>query len=283
MAVGHDETACHAAGNLSGVLIHLDLADGVNNGITIGIIPVQTLESTRPVIFGVQSQTLISYRSIVRQQIDSNAVGALAVLVIGIFPALCHRNINSRGSMAVSHSEARCHTTGNLSSVLIHLDLADSVSDFVACSILGQVGENTRPVVVCIQGQALASCHIVGQQVDSNAVGTHAVLIVGVIPYLFDRNINHGASVGQHSIARGYTACTIQNLLPHGGGFNRSTTNLISNFFEFDVLAIRIRAIIIQEHCVLLIGLLEQSLTILIKLIQNRGLTCFAQFELRPD
>ena len=152
----------------------------------------------------------------IRQQVHRDARGPLAVLIVAVVPALGDGHAGLLRHVGVGDGEAACHAARDLHGVTFHRFFGDGIDDFLPILILVQAGEGVCPIIRRRQGRIVLLLAI-RQQIHLDALGLLAVLVVVVLPYLGDGNIDRGQVVGEGGDGR------FGNLVPgfarlHGHG-----------------------------------------------------------------
>ena len=90
---------------------------------------------------------------------------------------------------------------GDRGLVTRHAHLLHRIDDGDALAVHGQIGEAARPVVGRVEGERFAGILPVGQQADGDFRRAHAVLVVRVVPDLFNGKIHKlGIGIGDLDI-----------------------------------------------------------------------------------
>ena len=174
-------------GDLGGVAFHRSLGDGVGDILT-RLLHRQVGEGMLPLAILIDDDRLV-HLSAIGQQLHLDVGGALAILVLVVVPGLGYLDLGGGRRMLV---DQRHGGSGLVSiphqflaggGVASHSDLFDAISDRLAVLVLVEVGEAPRPAILSGSGGVLEVFAIL-QQVDGDAVGTQAVLIVGILPFL---------------------------------------------------------------------------------------------------
>ena len=170
--------------NVSGVLIHLVFADGVDDLLAVRILG-QVVEAVLPVAVLISRSSgngrhLVRQRHAVGVQTHGDTLGAITVLIVGVAPALGHVHLSLFGLVGVGDGE-----TIDAGFVAFHLGLGHGVGDLRAIRILGQLGEGVRPSA--IRGSAegsILNLSAISQQLHGDGARTQAILILAIRPGL---------------------------------------------------------------------------------------------------
>ena len=221
-AFHHDRGRSMAVGdgvaiNVSGVLIHLVFADGVDDrhafAIHIAILG-QAGEAVLPVAVRISRSSgngrhLVRQRHAVGVQTHGDALGAITVLIVGVAPDLGHVHLSLFGLVGVGDGKAI-----DLGSVLIHRSLGDGVHDLRAIRILGQLSEGVRPSA--IRGSAegsILNLSAISQQLHGDGARTQAVLILAIRPGL---GHGHRGFLGVAGVGHGHVSDGVSIVPGHG-------------------------------------------------------------------
>ncbi len=159
----------------------------------------------------------------VGQQIDGDALRTQAVPVVVIIPCLAAGNVDGLRSVGVGYVVAGDggRVVGRICFAEHFLDGVGQLMAHLARFILGQVGEAPCPVAVLIRRDSGGIHHFaVGQQIDGDALRTHAVPVVVIIPCFAAGDVDGLRSVGVGDV-----------VVADGGGvaFHRIFGNRIDN------------------------------------------------------
>ena len=150
---------------------------------------VQTGERGRPLV-GRGQRRLIDLLAVGKQR-HGDALGPLAVPVVIVVPDLRDRDLGLLGLVGVRDGEAVCHVAA-VHGLVIVLDLGflDAVLDLLVAVVVDvEIGPGVAPVLRARQRDGIAQRDAVGEQLDFDALGPLAVLVVRVVPDLRDRDI----------------------------------------------------------------------------------------------
>ena len=189
------------AGDLGGVAIHRSLGDGVGDILT-RLLHRQVGEGMLPLAILIGNGRLV-HLSAIGQQLHLNVGGALAVLVLVVDPGLGHLDLGGGRHVGIDqrHGGSGLGLVPNQflagGGVAFHSAFLDGVSDLLTLLVLVEVGEAPLPALLGVGGGVLEGLAIL-QQVDGDAAGTQAVLIVGILPFLgaVDSNLLDLVGVG---------------------------------------------------------------------------------------
>ena len=192
-----------------GVAFHSDLFDGVSDLLTL-LVLVEVGEAELPLAIDL-GHFLGRQNIVANLQVDGDAAGTLAVLVIRIVPHLGAFDADLLDVVLVGDVEV---IDGR--GVAFHLDLFDGVLDLSAALasglvdlILGQVGEAVRPVALGVGGNGshlVRQSNAVSLQLHGDAVGTLAILVIVVDPGLGARD---GSSLGSMGVGHGEASSSV--------------------------------------------------------------------------
>ena len=174
--------------NTGFVVLHFILSNGINDFRTLILELGQALELPGPVL-AHGGHSLAVNLDTVSQQVDGNALGALAVLVVIIIPGLAAGNINGRGRMAVGDGVALRSAAGHFIGIAFHTNgLGHGVSDGLAGVVNVQLRPGMLPAVIFAQDNSIATGSAVSIQLHRNGgFGiAQTILVVVIIPLLGD-------------------------------------------------------------------------------------------------
>ena len=167
------------------IAFHHVLSNGVDDPLLI-LVLVQVSEGPGPVIrFG---HGLAVDLHAVRQQVDGDAGGAQAVLIVRIIPVLDATDVHLTGGVGILHVIA-----ADFGRVTLHHILSDGVDDQLATFVLGQLAEIPGPVIACGDspgGHFLMLAANSLPQADGDLCRTLAILVVVVLPGLRTGNLH---------------------------------------------------------------------------------------------
>ena len=193
------EASVSGLGDFGRVVRNCVFSYRVINALTAGLLR-QVVPLISPVIFFIQfyGRCLCT----VSPQVDSHTGGTIAIPVVAVFPNLGHFDLRLFGCMGICDGvrEGSVCSLCNLRRVVGYSVFRNRIVNSCTVGILVQIGPGMCPAVACIQLNGTNLC-TVSQQVDRNAGRTIAILVVGVIPGLRNRNLGllRCMAVGQGS------------------------------------------------------------------------------------
>jgi len=215
IAVGDGVAFSSSTGDALAVTRYIRLVHGVNDVLT-GILQVQVRPGVGPLV-GLTQGNGITLGSTVSIQLHLNKRGPLAILIGCIVPSLGHSNAGLARSIAVSNDEA----FPVLSGVALHRIFGDGVHNLAAFSILGQILKGEGPGII---HNLAGNFRAIGLQAHGDAAGAVTVLVIGVVPNLFTRDVDllGGMTVGHngaqlvHVIGVNHQRDGIRGVVRHG-------------------------------------------------------------------
>ena len=170
------------------VAIHRSLGDGVGDILTRRL-HRQVGEGMLPLAILIGNDGRLVHLRAIGQQLHLDAGGTLAILVVLVSPGLGHLDLGGGRSVGVDQRHGSFglglvpgqFLAGGL--VAFHSDLFDAVGDLLTLLVLVEIGEAPRPALLGVGGGVHEGFAIL-QQVDGDALGTQAVLVVGILPFL---------------------------------------------------------------------------------------------------
>ena len=165
----------------------------------------QAFESIGPVVGGAQRHSAVF--NIVGIQGDRDAVRPDTILVFCVSPNLGNRDVDGFGGVGVGDGVSIGGSCGTADGITIrnillhdgvHIIHADTVMDVQIC-------ESSLPVVVGLQCCGFISRITISVQGDDDAARTLTILIVDILPFLFDRD---GSCFGGMAIGNGDNTCS---------------------------------------------------------------------------
>ena len=128
-------------------------------------------------------------------QLYADTVRTDTILILVVFPFLLNGNINLTGLMFIGKriSEVARVVLFERYSILVsvrHRGFFHTVDDLFAILILVKVIPGVSPAVLLAQSYGVANLHSVSLQLYADAGRLHAVLVLFVIPDLFNRNLD---------------------------------------------------------------------------------------------
>ena len=210
VGVGHVEAVVSGR-----VVFNRVLGDGVDDLGAVVLKLRQFLEGPCPIVSLSNFDGLDNLT--VSQQVDGDGLGTGTVLVILVHPGLGAGHFNSCGGMRIGDGVTLALAAGDDSGVAGDRNLIHGVDDFLAVLVLVQFGKGTGPVVTAAQNQSLAGIFLISQQLDSDIVGTDAVLVIIVDPSLGNGNgdLLRGIAVG-HIVAIVGGSISLNSILGDG-------------------------------------------------------------------
>ena len=189
VSVGHVEAAV-----LGGIAVNDCFGDGVVDQVATVFVLGQVGEGPGPTICCGDGDGVDDLAAL--EQVDGDGVGTSAILIVIVVPGLVAGNDDGCGRVRVSDLEAVGLVTGDDGVVAFNSDFLNGIDDLGAGGELVKIGERAGPVVADAEDQGLAGIAAVGQQLHGDIIGTLAILIVGVVPNLGDRDRGLGNFMG---------------------------------------------------------------------------------------
>ena len=137
-----------------------------------------------PAVIGVQGD-LCTIREGSGDGLRTDAVG-----IILIVPDLLDRQVDRRRFVRVGHGKAEGGGTGIAYVITVDLIFLYAVGDCTAVFVEREAVEGILPVILFRKDECLSGIFIPNEEPDGDGFRTEAVLIVRVVPNLFDRDID---------------------------------------------------------------------------------------------
>ena len=148
----------------------------------------QVLHRQSPAVGGTQRVFSCGAFAVHRcRQHDLQRFGTFAVLIVVVLPNLLHAGLGGFRRMLVGHLEA---VDG--SRILRYIVFRNGVYDLLAVCILGQAGKGVTPLAGggISRDRRTAFFLAIGKQANGHSPGPLAVLIVRIVPNLFNRDVD---------------------------------------------------------------------------------------------
>ena len=198
MGVGDGKAVGGVAGDRGLVTRHAHLLHRIGDG-DARVVHGQIGEAARPAVGRVEGERFTGVLP-VGQQADGDGIRALAVLVVRVVPDLFNGYGGLFGRVGVGDGKAVGGVAGDPGRVTLHVHFLHRIDDGGALFVRIQIGEAALPAVGRVEGERCVGVLPVGQQADGDGLRTLAVLIVRVVPDLFN---GYGGLFGRVGVGDG--------------------------------------------------------------------------------